>query len=840
MTTSIDAPADRQPPDPEPRSAIPGPGESARPPVLADGVELLGELAGSGHQQAPSLVRRGDGSMLQLTPLLYGVLQEIDGERGYDEIAPRLSERIGKTAAAEDVRYLVEKKLEPLGVLQRSDGSGPVTKKPNPLLALRPRVVLSNPDVTRRVTGPFARLFAPLIAVPVIVAFGVSAGWVLFDKGLAGPTHQAFYQPGLLLTVFALTVVSAGFHEFGHAAACRRGGATPGTMGFGLYIVWPAFYTDVSDSYRLDRRRRLLVDLGGLYFNALFSVGALAVWFLTGWDALLLVVGLQVLQMLRQLTPVIRADGYHILADITGVPDLFAHLGPTIRSLWPGNWRRRDSRSLKRWARVVVLLWVALIVPSLVFALVSGAVMMPRLAATAWDSLGIQWGRLVDGIGAGDYGTGAVSALKMVGVVLPVAGLLLLLGRTALRTGRKTLAWASGSSRRRAVAAVAAVAVVAALGWYWWPRDQYVPVRSDERGTVLQLGAALSPTSHGAARTVVLDRPTAGAAGTQRTALLLVPRQQGASSRPALVVLPSRNGGRPQVLGIPPRPDATNDPAGGPAANPWPFPFDPPTDAAPGDNRAMTVNTKDGTAIYDVAFSVVWVSGEDVEQRNEAVALANCSNCTSVSVAFQTIFLIGRSDVVAPVNTSLAVNYGCRDCRTTAIAVQLVASLTALPDPETMAQLNEIWRKLDRLAGEIPDLSDQEIVDRLAALQTEILQTLDRAGSAVTDAADAATVATGGGQPGAEDPAASPSPSPAPGTHSGGGAGASQAGGSTGSGATGSEGDSGTGSGTAGTGAGPTPGPTGSSYAPTSSGTASPAPATGTGASSGSASSAGG
>ena len=48
--------------------------------------------------------------------------------------------------------------------------------------------------------------------------------------------------------------------------------------------------------------------------------------------------------MLRQLTPVIRADGYHILADLTGVPDLFAHLKPTVRVLWPGNWGKSDAR----------------------------------------------------------------------------------------------------------------------------------------------------------------------------------------------------------------------------------------------------------------------------------------------------------------------------------------------------------------------------------------------------------------------------------------------------------------------------------------------------------------
>ena len=45
-------------------------------------------------------------------------------------------------------------------------------------------------------------------------------------------------------------------------------GPRPGAMGAGLYIVWPAFYTDVTDTYRLGRGGRLRTDLGGLYFNA--------------------------------------------------------------------------------------------------------------------------------------------------------------------------------------------------------------------------------------------------------------------------------------------------------------------------------------------------------------------------------------------------------------------------------------------------------------------------------------------------------------------------------------------------------------------------------------------
>ena len=101
-------------------------------------------------------------------------------------------------------------------------------------------------------------------------------------------------------------------------------------MGIGLYLFWPAFYTDVTDSYRLGRAGRMRTDLGGLYFNAIVALGIVGVWWATGYDALLLVVATQILQMVRQLTPLIRFDGYHVLADITGVPDLYQRIKPTL------------------------------------------------------------------------------------------------------------------------------------------------------------------------------------------------------------------------------------------------------------------------------------------------------------------------------------------------------------------------------------------------------------------------------------------------------------------------------------------------------------------------------
>src|SRR5204862_4677432 len=143
---------------------------------------------------------------------------------------------------------------------------------------------------------------------------------VFFVRGVAPGLSQLMRQPAYFLLLLGLVLASGVFHELGHATACRYSGARPGLIGFGLYMVWPAFYTDVTDAYRLGRGGRMRTDLGGLYFNAIVAVAITALWWWLRYDALLLVVATQILQMVRQLGPMVRFDGYHVLADLTRVP----------------------------------------------------------------------------------------------------------------------------------------------------------------------------------------------------------------------------------------------------------------------------------------------------------------------------------------------------------------------------------------------------------------------------------------------------------------------------------------------------------------------------------------
>ena len=194
----------------------------------AEGLELIGHVSGSGYRDGAALVRRADGQMVQLGPLMYGLLEELDGTRNHEALAVAMSERLRRRLDPEHVVRLGEK-LADHGLLAGSEDHAP--PRLNPLLSLRCKVLVTDPKVTKRITVPFQTLFRPWLLVPMLMGFAAVCWFVLVEKGVASATAQAFDRPELMLLVFGLAVASGAFHEIGHAAACRYGGGRPGGMG---------------------------------------------------------------------------------------------------------------------------------------------------------------------------------------------------------------------------------------------------------------------------------------------------------------------------------------------------------------------------------------------------------------------------------------------------------------------------------------------------------------------------------------------------------------------------------------------------------------------------------
>ncbi|MGV0873808.1 hypothetical protein [Mycolicibacterium sp. XJ879] len=706
-------------------------------PRRADGVELIGELEGSGHRVAPGLVRRADGQTLALTPLLYATLRELDGHRTPADVADAVTAATGRSVNADNVSHLVEQRLAPMGLTALADGSEPQVQKRDPLLGLKLRRTITDPAQTQRLTDPFRFLFRPAIVVAVLAAFAVVCWWVCFHKGLAAAAYDAFERPGLLILVFVVTVLSAGFHEFGHAAAARYGGATPGVMGFGLYLVWPAFYTDVTDSYRLSRRGRLRTDLGGLYFNAIVAVAITALWLGLRYDALLLVVATQIIQMIRQLTPMVRFDGYHVLADLTGVPDLYGRIKPTLLGMLPWRWREPQANQLKWRARIVVTVWVVTVVPLLIAMLVLAVVALPRLLGSAWAALGKQHDVLSSAWADGDLVQVIARVLAMMAIVIPMAGIIYLLLRVARRIGATAWQSSAGKPVQRAVVGLLGAAALIGIAYAWFPHgENYRPIQASDRGTISDIVYALRVEAMGEPR-----RAVTGAPGPVAVTQPLAAGQRGVmqaqwdtrtapptfnSPQLAVIVIPRHvtsvaNGGGFFTTGAA---AAAPDDVG------WVFPFDKPIAPEPGDgnNQALAVNTTDGTVVYDTAFALVWTTDEEYAMNvNEAHAYASCNTCAAVAVSYQVVFVVDQDDtndnVAVPQNLSGALNYECVNCMTVSLARQLFVTLDEELSPEARAELEALWVEIDAYgddiaAGKVPL---NEIDGRLDEYTTEIM-----------------------------------------------------------------------------------------------------------------------
>jgi len=451
--------------------AADGPG-SGQVPRLADGVELLGEYQGSGYAQPPSLVRRADGQVIQMSALLYRVACRIDGFRDPEAIADLVSGDLGRSLTADQVRYLISAKLLPLGIV--AAGEAPVAApKANPLLALRARGTL----LPERAANAAGALLTPLFRAPVVVVVVVSitaVDWWLFAvHGLGGGLRQVLRDPVGLLVVLGLSVVSGAFHECGHAAGCRYGGARPGKIGVGIYMVWPAFFTNVTDSYRLSRAGRLRTDLGGLYFNAVFMLALAGIYAATSSEILLLVIAFTHLEMLEQLMPFARFDGYFILSDLIGVPDLFARVAPIVKSALPRG--RRDPRvtGLRRSARIMVTTWVLCVIPLLMFSIGYLVLYLPAVERALWKSSSLQAHLMTAAVHGHHYAMAAVDAIGIALITLSLAGSLYIVTGLARRLTALARRWSAGRPARRLLAGAAGLAVLAGLAAFWTLQGQF-------------------------------------------------------------------------------------------------------------------------------------------------------------------------------------------------------------------------------------------------------------------------------------------------------------------------------------------------------------------------------
>lgn len=253
----------------------------------------------------------------------YQVMRLCDGTRTPSLIAAELSGTTGQAVPERFVQRVLEEVLIPNGLLVAGPDGKPLATGATARSHLSLKASFLSPERLAAVTRNLAFCFHPAIAVLMVVMALAVRLPVLENLAATVARGASFLTGGKgFLFVAALMMFGLLVHELGHLTACRRFGCEHGAIGVALYLVFPVFFADVRASWELPRHRRLVVDLGGLYFQTLISTLWYLGYFASDWVPFLTAaLGLDIM-LTANLFPFFKWDGYWALSDIFGIPNL--------------------------------------------------------------------------------------------------------------------------------------------------------------------------------------------------------------------------------------------------------------------------------------------------------------------------------------------------------------------------------------------------------------------------------------------------------------------------------------------------------------------------------------
>ncbi len=142
------------------------------------------------------------------------------------------------------------------------------------------------------------------------------------------PTFHQFFDPSNWLLMGIVLAVTKVIHEFGHGLTCKHFGGECHEMGVMFLVLTPCLYCNVSDSWMLPNKwHRVLIGAGGMYIEVVMASIATFLWWFSApglFNQICLSVMFicSVSTILFNANPLLRFDGYYILADIMEIPNM--------------------------------------------------------------------------------------------------------------------------------------------------------------------------------------------------------------------------------------------------------------------------------------------------------------------------------------------------------------------------------------------------------------------------------------------------------------------------------------------------------------------------------------
>ena len=296
-------------------------------PIINPLLEVSDFDSDAGRPMKLCMLPRGDGQgeVRFAVPAEYLELaRSFDGSRDLDAAVQAYIDGHAPAREKAWLTRLVLESLMPKGIVIRGDqdpGSVGVSSQ-----STKAFLHIKLPLIKAPVVEPIARrlsfMFRPavlLLGLALFIATHVCVYGFLFRH-----QHFDFSQLDItsVLLMMLFSTLATTCHEFGHATAAAHFGCRNMTIGWGVYLIYTVQWTNVSDAWKLPRRQRAVIDIGGVYFESLFLAGLLAAHLWTGNPLYLFGFIFVDLSIATTFNPFLRMDGYWLVSDLFGIVNL--------------------------------------------------------------------------------------------------------------------------------------------------------------------------------------------------------------------------------------------------------------------------------------------------------------------------------------------------------------------------------------------------------------------------------------------------------------------------------------------------------------------------------------
>lgn len=276
---------------------------------------------------------------IKISVELYQFLLSVDGSKNLETLVDEYNNAYKSKLTVAFAHGFLYKKLADYGIVVNNEVA---VKKLETSNYLNLSFILFNQSLITWFTRFLKYFFKPFVNWLMIIFFLLSVFLCVYNYGIDVFSFKILKQEWL--SFFIIGFIGSVFHEFGHASASHYFGAKHGGIGIGFYLIFPVYFADVTDVWKLPKKERIIVNLAGMYFEMIYVSLLILMSFLLKVEIGLFLACVYSVFIIRSLIPFGRNDGYWVLSDLIAVPNLMLHSSDKMKMIFKSkkNWVAKD------------------------------------------------------------------------------------------------------------------------------------------------------------------------------------------------------------------------------------------------------------------------------------------------------------------------------------------------------------------------------------------------------------------------------------------------------------------------------------------------------------------